>query len=151
AVSGAGAPAARALAATTGRAPGTGVSRAAGASGGGATAARAAGRAAARRHPDRGGDHGHPGARQVGLRGDRAAAAAGVTVERGGGRTMDRTETETTGTAIVSAKLGLGAPTLAVSSAAFGSGAPIPAAYAGAHGRSPALRWSAPPASAREL
>jgi Raf kinase inhibitor-like YbhB/YbcL family protein len=64
---------------------------------------------------------------------------------------MERTETQTTAKAIVASKIGLAAPTLRVESDAFAPGAPIPKVHAGAQGRSPSLRWSAAPPSAREL
>ncbi len=41
--------------------------------------------------------------------------------------------------------------TLVVESDAFAEGAPIPDAYAGAHGRSPSVRWSNVPPDTREL
>src|SRR5437899_9023594 len=48
----------------------------------------------------------------------------------------------------------LGADTTAqisVESASFRNGQPIPEKHAGAHGRSPALKWSQPPPRTREL
>lgn len=42
-------------------------------------------------------------------------------------------------------------PTLRIESPAFEDGQPIPRAHAGAHGRSPALKWSPPPPGTREL
>jgi Raf kinase inhibitor-like YbhB/YbcL family protein len=64
---------------------------------------------------------------------------------------MQRTETQATVKAIVASKLGLGAPTLQVQSGSFAANEAIPPSFAGAQGRSPSLRWSAPPEDTEEL
>lgn len=55
------------------------------------------------------------------------------------------------GKAIAAQHLGLGAPTLTVESPSFNHGRPIGRTYAAPRGRSPALRWSTPPAGTREI
>jgi Raf kinase inhibitor-like YbhB/YbcL family protein len=54
-------------------------------------------------------------------------------------------------TTVAARRLGLGAPTLTVTSGSFEREHAIPRKHAGGHGRSPSLRWSAPPAGTREL
>ncbi len=66
-------------------------------------------------------------------------------------RGMETTGTQGTQKELASRRLGLNGPTIAVESASFAPGAAIPPRHAGANGRSPALRWSPPPRSAREL
>ena len=53
--------------------------------------------------------------------------------------------------AIAAGRLGLQAPSLSVESSAFRNGQPIPQKHAGAHGRSPALKWSEAPSKAHEI
>ena len=53
--------------------------------------------------------------------------------------------------AIAAERLGLDTATLTVESDAFADGTRIPQQFAGAHGRSPSLRWSEPPPATREI
>jgi Raf kinase inhibitor-like YbhB/YbcL family protein len=64
---------------------------------------------------------------------------------------MERTETQASNKAIVASRLGLDAPTILIESDSFAPGGAIPRRHAGEQGRSPPLRWTAPPEETREL
>jgi Raf kinase inhibitor-like YbhB/YbcL family protein len=64
---------------------------------------------------------------------------------------MEQPGTHREETPIAARKLGLDRGSISVESPSFRNGQPIPDRHAGGHGRSPALKWSAPPPRTREI